>query len=95
MSFDSNIPVSFAAPMDGCPVCGDPTGNCKGDSTFQGSITFEPKSLRPDPAATFTVPKRVYRETKVGKRTVKKLLHPIGARITIEEAKELGLIPRG
>lgn len=74
-----------------CPVCGDPTGNCKGDSEFAGAIQITPPA-KDDPFATFTVPERVYSEEVVNGRTRKKLLYAKGDRIRTEEAKRLGLL---
>lgn len=74
-----------------CPVCGDPTGNCKGESGFSGAIQISPPAL-PDPFATFTVPDRVYVKETIKGRTRKKLLYAKGDRIRTEEAKRLGLL---
>lgn len=76
-----------------CPVCGEPNGNCRGESTYSGSVTFEPPT-RENPGATFTVANRVYEEVKEHGRVVKRLLYPIGARITPDEAKRLELMPK-
>lgn len=75
----------------GCPVCKHPTGDCKGDSEYHGRVTFVPQSLN-NPLATFRVQKRIYQEEQVGSKTVRTLLYPVGASITIEEAKRLGLV---
>lgn len=76
-----------------CPVCGSSDNTCKGKHGGKGKIQFiSPRSLD-DPLATFTVPERIYEETQVGSRTVKKLLYPKGAKIRPEEAKRLGLLP--
>lgn len=88
-----DVEVTFAEFMDGCPVCGDPSGNCKGDSTFSGSVLFEDTPRRNNPAATFIVPRRVYEPQTVGRRVVKKLKYQKGARITLEEARLAGLLP--
>lgn len=74
-----------------CIVCGDPSGNCKGDSEFAGAIQITPPA-KDDPFATFTVPERVYSEETVKGRTRRKLLYAKGDRIRIEEAKRLGLL---
>lgn len=74
-----------------CPVCGDPSGNCKGDSEFSGAIQFTPPA-KEDPFATFTVPERIYEKEIVNGRTRKKLIYAKGDRIRPEEAKRLGLM---
>lgn len=76
-----------------CPVCGEKGGNCRGESTYSGSITFEPPA-RENPYATFTVADRIYEEVKENGRVVRRLLYPVGARITAEEAKRLELMPK-
>jgi len=76
-----------------CPVCGEPGGNCRGDSNYHGGIVILPKKKK-DPRATFRVPERVYEETQVGSRKVRKLLYSKGDSITIDEAKRLGLVPK-
>lgn len=89
----SNIDIEYSENVSRCPVCGAPGGNCKGDSEYSGGIVFEPPRRSRDPRATFIVPERVYEETQVGSRTVKKLLYAKGERITMFEAKRLNLIP--
>lgn len=74
-----------------CIVCGDPSGNCKGDSDFAGAIQITPPG-KEDPFATFSVPERVYEKEVVNGRTRKKLIHAKGDRIRPEEAKRLGLM---
>lgn len=74
-----------------CPVCGDASGNCKGDSSFEGAIQIAPPE-KEDPFATFTVPERVYDVEVTNGRTRKKLIHAKGDRIRPEEAKRLGLL---
>lgn len=76
-----------------CPICGHPTGDCVGESHYNGQINFLPK-VKPDPGATFRVPKRIYEEVEINGKMVKKLLYPIGAAITTEEAQRLGLLPK-
>lgn len=86
--------IEFLENEDGpCPVCGVAGSNCKGEGNEYDGIQFLPPIIGEDPLATFTVPHRIYEETQVGSRTVKKLLHPKGARIRPEEAKRLGLLP--
>lgn len=74
-----------------CPVCGAEDGNCKGNGEFDHMIEFKPEA-KPDPAATFSVPQRIYTEEQIGSRIVRKLLYGIGDRITVVEAKRLGLL---
>lgn len=74
-----------------CPVCGDPTGNCKGDSGFAGAIDILPPA-KEDPFATFTVPERIYDVEVVNGRTRKKLVYAKGDRIRPDEAKRRGLM---
>lgn len=74
-----------------CPVCGEENGNCKGNGEYEGHMVFEPKK-RPSPDATYSVPERVYTEEKVGTRTIRKLLYGIGDRITVAEARRVGLL---
>lgn len=74
-----------------CPVCGAENGNCKGESDMDHLVEFMPKE-KPNPLATFSVPERVYTEMKVGSRVIRKLLYSPGDRITIEEAKRVGLL---
>lgn len=88
---DDSISILYAD-RSPCPVCGNLTGDCKGDSTYHGSIQIAPKPAK-DPSATFRVPKRIYTEEVVNGRKIRKLLYPKGAAITAEEAKRLGLIP--
>lgn len=73
-----------------CPVCGAENGNCKGDA-LDHMVEFIPKK-KPDPHATYSVPERVYTEQKVGSRRIRKLLYSPGDRITVEEAKRVGLL---
>lgn len=75
-----------------CPVCKHPTGDCVGDSQYHGRIEFLPKKID-DPRATFSVPRRIYQKKFVNGKKRKVLLYPIGARITFEEAKRIGLLP--
>lgn len=82
--------VVLEADRKPCIVCGHPTGDCVGDSHWQGAAHF----VRPvkDPAATFTVPVRVYLEKLSGQRWVKTLLYAVGTRITPTEARRVGII---
>lgn len=83
----------LSADRQNCPVCGGKNGDCVGDSRYSGSMTFVPK--RPDdPRATFSVPKRIYENVDVNGKSVRRLLYPVGARITPEEAQRLGLLPK-
>lgn len=87
-----NVEVLHADRKD-CPVCGTRHGDCTGDSRYMGAINFIPKKLD-DPRATFSVPKRIYENVELNGKTVRRLLYPVGARITPEEAKRLGLMPK-
>jgi hypothetical protein len=84
--------VEFIDPEEGkCPVCGAENGSCKGDSTLDHMIEFLPKK-KDDPMATFSVPERVYTEEQVGSKLIRKLLYSPGDRITVAEAKRVGLL---
>lgn len=95
MSFYEEYPeYEFAENADGsCIVCGAPNGSCKGESASLDQIRFIPKVSLNDPFATFIVPERIYEESFDGKKVVKKLIYPKGAKIRVDEAKRLGLIP--
>lgn len=87
----SNVTV-VSSGGESCPVCGETGTNCRGEYDYDGAIQFIPPKPSDDPGATFTVPHRVFSETTVGKRTVRKLLYPVGARIRPAEARRLGLL---
>lgn len=94
--YDPADDIEFAENVDGfCPVCGAEGNNCTGGeaSMYDSVVTFVPPKPLNDPLATFIVPERIYEETVVGTRTVRKLLYPAGAKIRPEEAKRLGLLP--
>ena len=76
-----------------CPVCKHPTGDCTGDTRYSGAALFRPKS-RPDPAATFIIPERVYdvQEDPVTNRKRRRLLYQRGDRVRPEVAKTLGFL---
>jgi hypothetical protein len=80
------------AQFGNCPVCGEPGGNCVGETKYNGSIIFEPPK-KSDPRATFVVPERVYEEVMMGNRATQRLLYSRGDRITPHEAKRLGFLP--
>lgn len=87
-----NVEILFAD-RKRCPVCGNPTGDCVGDSPYHGQANFIPKK-KPDPDATFRVPRRVYEEKMIGNKLVKTLVYPVGAAITTKEAQRLGFLPK-
>lgn len=91
MSFSYDI--EFAAHDEICPVCGELDATCVGEYPFSGGILFDDEPPRDNPAATFIVPRRIWVEEQVGTRSVKRLKYPVGARITPEEARSLGLLP--
>lgn len=82
-----------SADGESCIVCGARGTNCVGESHSSDQIRFIPNVPVDDPFATFTVPERIYVEETKGKRTVRTLLYPKGARIRPEVAKKLGLMP--
>lgn len=94
MGFYALEDIEFSvAELGPCPVCHHPTGDCVGDSHYQGAAFFKPKR-KPDPGETFILPERVYEETenpKTGKVT-KKLLYARGTRVRPSEAKRLGFL---
>lgn len=93
MSDFSSLPIYYApSDLPNCIVCGAANGTCTGESGFDHMIVLDKE--KPDPRATFIVPERVFEETQVGSRLIRKLLYPKGARITPEEAYRCGFIHR-
>jgi hypothetical protein len=74
-----------------CPVCKHPTGDCIGDSHFNGGVMFKPKR-KPDPAETFSLPERVYEEYEDKGKMKKRLLYAKGTRVRPAEARRLGFL---
>lgn len=89
-----NIELLRAAPM-GCPVCGDPTGNCVGENgpeppdhiSGYNSVDFL------NDTQTYLVEEDVTEERQIaGGIIITVLKYAKGRHIPLEEAKNLGLI---
>jgi hypothetical protein len=73
-----------------CPVCRHPTGDCVGESG--PPLHVIPYIERAHRNATVRVPQRVFEESYVGSKRVRRLLYPAGALITPAEARRIGLV---
>ena len=76
-----------------CPVCGHPTGDCKGDSESPSTIYAFASTTSHDEAGLFYVDEDYYGEQEIITGVnIKKLIHKKGSMISLKIAKELGLL---
>jgi len=77
-----------------CPVCGHPTGDCKGDLPKPARLAGMSDKLETlKHAQTVYVEEDIHEEIQITPgRTTKILKHPAGSQISYEDAEKLGLI---
>jgi len=87
------LEVGFsAASREPCPVCGHPTGDCKGDLQPPEHVAGYNQIESLVESQTFLLEEDVWEEKKITPFTVAKVLkYPAGKHIPLEEARNLGL----
>lgn len=86
-----DIPIARHS-SDPCPVCGEKSGNCRGESGAPIHIVGLAQA-KPNQVATFLVKEDIFEEVNITNLTkTKVLVARAGSYITFEKAQELGLI---
>ena len=81
------------ATRQACPVCGHPSGDCKGESPDPTTIWGYNTNTSLDLNQTFLVEEDYYEEREIGPNLfVKILVYKKGKQIPLLKAKELGFI---
>jgi len=76
-----------------CPVCGHPTGDCKGESGPPIAIWGYNTNSSLDVNQTFLIEEDYFEQREVGPNLfIKILVYPKGKQIPLLKAKELGFI---
>ena len=84
------------ASREPCPVCGHPTGDCKGDQIPMGRILLHGSTPSLEDEQTVYVEQDIYEERQIGEFTTARfLIARKGQKISFDKARELGILPDG